>query len=64
VSHATDRDCACRGPETAGTAATAGAVKKQEIEQGKKAMDEASRRVEDSMSKAQQRLQEADGSGK
>jgi len=52
------------GVETAGTAATAGAVKKQEVEQGKKTMEQASGRVADSMSKAQQRLQESDGGGK
>ncbi|HLB16096.1 MAG TPA: hypothetical protein VJM14_14280 [Burkholderiales bacterium] len=52
------------GVETAGTAATAGAVKKQEVEQGKKTMEQATRRVEDSMSKAQQRLQESEGGGK
>ena len=52
------------GVETASTAATAGSVKKQEVEQGKKTMEQASRRVEDSMSKAQQRSQESDGDGK
>jgi uncharacterized protein YceK len=52
------------GVETASTAATAGAVKKQEAEQGKKTMEQASRRVEDAMAKAQQRSQESDGGGK
>ena len=48
------------GVETASTAATAGAVKKQEIEQGKKTMEQATSRVAGSMDQAQERLQRAD----
>ena len=47
------------GVETASTAATAGALKKQEIEQGKKTMDQFSGRVEQSLGQDQQRLQQA-----
>jgi NifU-like protein involved in Fe-S cluster formation len=47
------------GVETASTAATAGAIKKQEIEQGKKTMDRMSGQVEQSLNQDQQRLQQA-----
>ena len=47
------------GVETASTAATAGALKKQEIEQGKKTMDRMSGQVEQSLNQDQQRLQQA-----
>lgn len=43
------------GLETAGTAATSAALKKQEIEQGKKTMDEAQRKINESMQLQQQR---------
>jgi hypothetical protein len=52
------------GVETAGTAATAGSVKKQEAEQGKKTLEQASRRIDDAMAKSQQRSQESGGDGK
>jgi outer membrane lipopolysaccharide assembly protein LptE/RlpB len=53
------------GVETASSAATAGAMKKQEIEQGKKTMDRLSGRVEESLSQDQQRLQQsADRAGR
>lgn len=48
------------GAETAGTAATAAAAKKQEIEQGRKAMDQAAARAAGAMGQAQDRLREAD----
>lgn len=48
------------GVETASTAATAGALKKQEIEQGKKTMEQAQGRIAESMNQAQQRSQRAD----
>jgi outer membrane biogenesis lipoprotein LolB len=48
------------GVETATTAATAGAIKKQEIEQGRKTMDQATGRIAGSMDQAQERLQRAD----
>jgi uncharacterized protein YceK len=50
------------GVETASTAATAGALKKQEIEQGQKTMEQVTGRVGEAMSQAQQRSQQADGS--
>jgi cellobiose-specific phosphotransferase system component IIA len=49
------------GVETAGTAATAGAARKQEVDQAKKTLEQASRRIDDAMAKSQQRLQESDG---
>jgi NifU-like protein involved in Fe-S cluster formation len=47
------------GVDTASSAATAAAMKKQEIEQGKKTMDQLSGRVEESLGQDQQRLQQA-----
>jgi len=49
------------GVETVTTAATAGAAKKQELEQGKKTMEQMNERIGDAMSQAQQRAQQADG---
>lgn len=46
------------GLETAGTAASAAAIKKQEIEQGKKTMDEARQKINESMQLQQQRAAE------
>jgi hypothetical protein len=37
--------CAC-GVETAGTAATSAAIKKQELEQGKKTMQQAQEKID------------------
>jgi len=48
------------GVETASTAATAGALKKQEIEQGRKTMDQMQGRIAGSMDQGQERLQRAD----
>jgi NifU-like protein involved in Fe-S cluster formation len=47
------------GLDTASSAATAAALKKQEIEQGKKTMDQLSGRVEESLNQDQQRLQQS-----
>ena len=43
------------GVETASTAATAGGVKRQEIEQGKKTMDQAQQKINQSMGEMQRR---------
>lgn len=43
------------GVETASTAATAGAIKRQEIEQGKKTMDQAQQKINQSMQDMQRR---------
>jgi hypothetical protein len=48
------------GVETAGTAATAAAAKKQEIEQGRKTMDQAGARAAGAMGDAQDRLKQGD----
>ena len=42
------------GAETASTAATAGAVKKQEIEQGKQTMEQVQQKVGESLQQMQQ----------
>jgi NifU-like protein involved in Fe-S cluster formation len=47
------------GLDTASSAATAAAMKKQEIEQGRKTMEQVNRSVEQSMNQEQQRLQQA-----
>lgn len=47
------------GVETATTAATGAAVKKQEIEQARKTQDEAKRQVEQAMQQMQQRVDQA-----
>jgi NifU-like protein involved in Fe-S cluster formation len=49
------------GVETASTAATAGALKKQEVEQGQKTMQQMNERIGEAMTQAQQRSQQADG---
>jgi hypothetical protein len=48
------------GVETASTAATAAAAKKQEVEQGRKTMDQAAARAAGAMDQSQDRLREAD----
>jgi NifU-like protein involved in Fe-S cluster formation len=48
--------CGC-GAETATTAATAAAIKKQEIVEGQKMQDDMKARVERSMSQTQQRTE-------
>lgn len=53
------------GVETAGTAATAAAIKKQEIEQGKKTLEQAQQKIGQAMEQAQQRAQQSgDGAEK
>jgi hypothetical protein len=47
------------GVETVGTAATAAAVKKQEIDQGKKTMEAAQQKINDAMQVTQQRADQA-----
>jgi hypothetical protein len=48
------------GVETASTAATAAAIKKQEIEQGKKTMEQAQQKIEAAVQVMQQRTEDAD----
>jgi hypothetical protein len=48
------------GVETASTAATAAAAKKQEVEQGRRTMDQAAGRAAEAMNQGQDRLREAD----
>ncbi len=48
------------GVETASTAATAAAVKKQEIEQGKKTMEQMQQNIGRAMEQTQQRAAPAD----
>jgi outer membrane biogenesis lipoprotein LolB len=48
------------GVETAGTAATAAAAKKQEVEQGRKTMEQAGARAAGAMDQGQERLRDAD----
>jgi NifU-like protein involved in Fe-S cluster formation len=53
------------GVETAATSATATVAKKQEIEQGKKTMDEVRQKIGQAMEQVQQSRQEAsDADGK
>ena len=47
------------GVETASTAATAAALKKQELEQGKKTMEQAQQKIGQAMEQAGQRAQQA-----
>lgn len=46
------------GVETASTAATAAAVKKQEVEQGRKTMQQAQEKIDGAMQQMQQRADE------
>lgn len=48
------------GVETASTAATVATLKKQEMEQGKKTMDQAQQKINASMQQLQQRADNAD----
>ena len=45
------------GVETATTAATGAAIKKQELEAGKKTMERAQQKIDQAMEQAQQRAQ-------
>lgn len=48
------------GVETASTAATSAALKKQELQQGQKTMQQAQERIDGAMQQAQQRAASAD----
>jgi curli biogenesis system outer membrane secretion channel CsgG len=48
------------GVETASTAATAASIKKQELEQGKKTMQQAQQKIDGAMQQMQQRAGSAD----
>lgn len=48
------------GAETASTAATAAAIKKQEVEQGQKTMQRAQERIDGAVQRMQQRAGSAD----
>jgi hypothetical protein len=50
------------GAETAGTAATSAAIKKQELEQGRQSMDRAQEKINAAVQAQQQRA--ADGAAK
>jgi outer membrane PBP1 activator LpoA protein len=47
------------GVETASTAATAGQIKKRELEQGKKTLEQAQQRINQSTEQMQRRADEA-----
>ncbi|MBS1158738.1 MAG: hypothetical protein H6R15_1157 [Proteobacteria bacterium] len=49
------------GVETAGTAATAAALKKQEIEQGKKTLEQFQQKLDQANQATQQRAEQAAG---
>jgi hypothetical protein len=48
------------GVETAGTAATAASIKKQELEQGMKTLDQAQQKIGKTMEQAQQARESAE----
>jgi len=52
------------GVETASTAATAAALKKQEIEQGKKTLEQAQQKIGQTMEQAQQLQQSRENAEK
>ena len=49
------------GVETASTAATAAALKKQEMEQGKKTMEQMQQKIDQASLQGQQRAEQAGG---
>lgn len=49
------------GVETAGTAATAAGIKQRELEEGKKALDRAQQKIDQTKEIMQQRAQQAGG---
>jgi hypothetical protein len=51
------------GVETATTAATGAAIKKQELEQGKKTQEQAQQKIDRAMEQVQQRAQQAGDAG-
>jgi polyhydroxyalkanoate synthesis regulator phasin len=48
------------GVETATTAATGAAIKKKELEEGKRTQERAKQKIDQAMDQAQQRAQQAD----
>ena len=54
--------CSC-GAETASTAATGAAIKKQELEQGKNTMREAQQKIDAAAKQVEMRTVEASGAG-
>lgn len=52
------------GLESAGTAATSAAMKKQELEQGRKTMDQTQQKLNESMQLQQQRAAETENQSK
>ena len=52
------------GVETATTAATSAAIKKQEVEEGKKTMGQVQQKIDQAMDQAQERAQQAGGADK
>jgi hypothetical protein len=52
------------GVETATTAATGASIKKQEVEEGKKAQERAQQKIDQAQQQMQQRAQQAAGSEK
>lgn len=52
------------GVETASTAATGAAIKKQELEQGKKTMEQMQLRLDQANQQVQQRAEQAGGDNK
>ena len=52
------------GVETAGTAATSAAIKKQELDQGKKTMEQSQQKVNEAMQLQQQRAAEGENQAK
>lgn len=52
------------GLESAGTAASTAALKKQELEQGKKTMDQAQQKINESVQLQQQRAAETEEQSK
>ncbi len=49
------------GIETASTAATGAAIKKQELEQGRKTMDQMQQKIDQAAQQSQQRAEQAGG---
>jgi len=52
------------GVETAGTAATSAAIKKQELDQGRKTMEQSQQKINEAMQLQQQRAAEGENQAK
>lgn len=52
------------GVETVGTAATGAAIKRQELEQGRKTMEQTQQKIDQAGLQAQQRAEQAGGDNK